>query len=391
MNGPLSDVTVLDLTSVLSGPLSTAILADQGARVIKVESLAGDTVRVIGTMKAGVSSLFSSVNRNKESIAVNLQTSEGVDIIKRLTKKADICIQNYRPGVVEKLGIGFQDLKAVKPDIIYVSVSGVGSSGPDAGRRVYDFVIQAQAGFADVQRVGDRPDLIKMAICDKITALTTAQAVTAALYERKSTGRGQHVEVSMLEASLYFIWPDRMSRQTFVDEPELPGGEMTDMFRVLPTADGYITFICVKLGEFRAMCRALNRHDLADDPRCADTPSLYANMSDLFSEVVMEISRWKTDDLIERMNEEDVPYGIVQDGNDILADPQVHAQGILQTIEHELAGTMRMVGRSARFSNHEIGVRTPPPSLGEHGDRVLAQAGYVASEIAMFRSKGVIL
>lgn len=391
MSGPLSDVTILDLTSVISGPLATAILADQGAHVIKVESLTGDTMRMGGALKSGVSSLFSAMNRNKQSIALNLQTPDGVDIVKKLAAQADVCIQNYRPGVVDRLGIGYADMKAVKPDIVYASISGVGADGPYAGRRVYDPVIQAYAGFAHAQQADGKPDLIKMMICDKVTSLTTAQAITAALYDRKNTGKGQHVEVSMLEAALYFIWPDRMFTQSFVDEPEWPGGDITGMYRTMPTKDGYITFISVQLGEFHAMCRALGRDDLVSDPRCADVPSLYANMADLFVDILAEISKWNTADLVERMTEEDVPFGVVMDGDGILADPQVEAQEILQTFDHAIAGKMRLVGRNSRFSNHSTGIRTPAPALGEHAANILTAAGFETADIDRFRADGVIL
>lgn len=391
MSGPLSDVTIVDLTSVISGPLATGILADQGARVIKVEALTGDAMRMGGALKGGVSSLFSAMNRNKESVAVNLQSAKGVDIIKQLIADADVCVQNYRPGVVEKLGIGYRDLSAINPALVYASISGVGASGPYAGRRVYDPVIQAQAGFANAQRVDDKPDLIKMMICDKVTSLTTAQAITAALYDRKNTGKGQHVEVSMLEACLYFIWPDRMMVESFVDEPDFPGGDITGMYRTLPTRDGFITFICVQLGEFHAMCRALDRHDLVDDPRCADIPSMYANMAELFVEIVGEIAKWATDDLVKRMTEEDVPFGVVLDGDGILSDPQIEAQEILQTFDDALAGKMRLVGRNSRFSNHQTGIRAAAPTLGQHAHDVLTAAGYSADQLASFRDEGVIL
>ena len=216
MSGPLSDLLILDLTSVISGPLATSILADQGARVIKVESPTGDSMRHAGAVKGGISSLFSSINRNKESIVLDLRKPEAIEIVNRIAADADVCVQNYRPGVVEKLGISYEHLKQINPSLIYASISGVGAEGPYSGRRVYDPVIQAYAGFASAQKVNGEPSLVKMMICDKVTALTMSQAITAALYDRKNTGKGQHVEVSMLEASLYFIWPDRMLDQSFV-------------------------------------------------------------------------------------------------------------------------------------------------------------------------------
>jgi len=277
VTGPLSDVTVLDLTSVISGPLATSILADQGARVIKVESPNGDSMRMAGALKGGVSSLFSSINRNKESIALDLRAPEAIEIINKIAARADICIQNYRPGVVEKLGIGYEHLKKINPELIYASISGVGAEGPYSGRRVYDPVIQAYAGFASAQTANGEPGLIKMMICDKVTSLTMAQAITAALYDRKNTGKGQHVEVSMLEASLYFIWPDRMLDQSFVDQPDFEGGDLTALYRAAPTQDGHITFMTLQLDEFHGLARAIGKPEWTEDPRFQELMSMHAH------------------------------------------------------------------------------------------------------------------
>jgi len=171
MSGPLTGITVLDLTSVISGPLATAILADQGARVIKVENPSGDSMRMGGALNRGVSSLFTALNRNKDSIVLDLQQESGISAIKSMAASVDILIQNYRPGVMERLGIGYSDLKAINPQLIYVSINGVGTHGPYSDRRVYDPVIQAFAGFASAQAMNGQPELIKMMVCDKITAL----------------------------------------------------------------------------------------------------------------------------------------------------------------------------------------------------------------------------
>lgn len=390
MAGPLSDITILDLSSVISGPLATAILSDQGARIIKVESLHGDAMRNSGALNAGVSSMFSTMNRNKESIAVDLREASGIEIIKKLAAKADVCIQNYRPGVVEKLGIGYDDLKLINPEIVYASISGVGAYGPYSHRRVYDPVIQAYAGYSDAQRVNGRPDLIKMFVCDKVTSLTMAQAITAALYDRKNTGSGQHVEVSMLEACLYFIWPDRMMNQSFVEPPERPGGDMTTFYQTFDTIDGHITFITLQLDEFHGLCRGLGRNDWVEDPRFADLMSMYTHLAAFFPTLAAELKLWKTKDLTIRLDAEDVPYGVVLTGNEILDDPQIVAQEILKTYAHERAGDMRLVNRSARFSGSQTGMHTPAPDLSEHAEEILLELGYSKEEIEPLRNQGVV-
>lgn len=391
MTGPLSDVTILDLTSVISGPLATSILGDQGARVIKVESPNGDSMRMAGAIKGGVSSLFSSINRNKESIALDLRKPEAIEIINKIAARADICIQNYRPGVVEKLGIGYDHLKKINPELIYASISGVGAEGPYSRRRVYDPVIQAYAGFASAQTANGEPGLIKMMICDKVTSLTMAQAITAALYDRKNTGKGQHVEVSMLEASLYFIWPDRMLDQSFVDKPDSAGGDLTALYQAVPTQDGHITFMTLQLDEFHGLARAVGKPEWAEDPRFQELMSMYAHYSEIYQELLAQIGTWETAPLVERLTNEDVPFGVVLDPDNILLDPQIQAHQVIKTFEDSMAGSMRHVNRSSRFSSHNTGIRSPAPRLSEHAKTILAEFGYSKTDIKPLQSAGVIL
>ena len=391
MTGPLSDVTILDLTSVISGPLATSILADQGARVIKVESPIGDSMRMAGAIKGGVSSLFSSINRNKESIALDLSKPQAIEIINKIAAQADICIQNYRPGVVEKLGIGYDQLKKINPELIYASISGVGAEGPYSRRRVYDPVIQAYAGFASAQTTNGEPSLVKMMICDKVTSLTMAQAITAALYDRKNTGKGQHVEVSMLEASLYFIWPDRMLEQSFVDKPDLEGSDLTALYKAAPTLDGHITFMTLQLDEFHGLARAVGKPEWAEDPRFQELMSMYTHYSEIFPELLAQIGTWKTAPLVERLTNEDVPFGVVLDPDNILLDPQVQAHQIIKTFEDSAAGSMRHVNRSSRFSTHDTGIYSPAPRLSEHAKTILAEFGYSDAKVETLQSAAVVL
>lgn len=377
MSGPLSGITILDLTSVISGPMATAVLADQGARVIKIENPRGDSMRMGGAVHKGVSSLFNALNRNKEAIVLDLQTPEGVTALKTLAEQADILVQNYRPGVMDRLGIGYADLKQVNPSLVYGSISGVGAHGPYADRRVYDPVIQAFAGYTHAQAVDGEPNLIKMMVCDKITALTAAQALSAAYIDRLKTGVGQHVEISMLEACLYFIWPDRFFAESFVEPPEFPGIDITTMYRTLATQDGHITLICVQLDEFQGLTRALNRTDWLEDPRFADLPSMYMNFSALVDDIAQEVKKWATADLSQRLVTEDVPHGIVLSEADILKDPQVNAADVIETIEHPEAGQMRIVGRNARFSEHSPEPARAAKSLGADNLSILESFGHL--------------
>ena len=373
--GPLAGLTVLDLTSVISGPLATAILADQGARVIKVENPNGDSMRMGGALRNGVASLFTNLNRSKESVVLDLQTPEGVDAVRKLAAQADILIQNYRPGVMDRLGLGFEAIRGINPGIVYASINGVGSDGPYRDRRVYDPVIQAFAGFASAQANGGKPELIKMMVCDKITALTAAQAVCAGYIEKTRSGEGQHIEISMLEACLYFIWPDRFFAESFVETPDFPGADITGMYRTFATSDGFLTTICVQLGEFQGLCRAVGRDDWVEDPRFADTMSLYMNLQDLLAEIEAEIVKFSTAELSARMVEHDVPHGVVLNPGDIINNEQVQAADIVRILNDPAAGAMRHVARNARFSKSGHVTARPAPGLGSATAAVAEEFG----------------
>ena len=221
MPGPLDGLRIIDATSIVSGPFATSILGDQGADIIKVEQPGiGDLVRYLGLMRNNVSSVFAVLNRSKRSIEVNVASDEGREVIYDLVRKADGFIQNYRPGVAERMGIGYEQLRAINPDLVYVSISGFGDSGPYVDKRVYDPIVQAITGYTDVQ--GDpktgRPEIIRTIICDKLTSLTAAQAMTAGLLAKERGQGGQHVKLSMLDASLQFLWSDAMANFIYVGE-----------------------------------------------------------------------------------------------------------------------------------------------------------------------------
>ena len=230
-----------------------------------------------------------------------------------------------------------------------------------------------------------------MMICDKVTSLTMAQAITAALYDRKNTGKGQHVEVSMLEASLYFIWPDRMLDQSFVDKPDLEGSDLTALYKAAPTLDGHITFMTLQLDEFHGLARAVGKPEWAEDPRFQELMSMYAHYSEIFPELLAQIGTWKTAPLVERLTNEDVPFGFVLDPDNILLDPQVQAHQIIKTFEDSAAGSMRHVNRSSRFSTHDTGIYSPAPRLSEHAKTILAEFGYSDAKVETLQSAAVAL
>src|SRR3977135_1963770 len=277
MPGPLSGVRVLDLTGVVSGPFATMFLADQGADVLKIEAIGGDiTRRSAATIdKDGeFSALFISSNRGKRSLSIDVKSAAGREVLARLVAEADVLVQNFRPGAMERLGLGADELRKRHPRLIYVSISGVGETGPYVKKRVYDPIVQGLSGFADIQSqpVTNRPQMIRTIVADKTTAIFAAQAVSAALYAREKTGQGDHIQVAMLDVMLSYLWPEGMAQYTLVGaEPAATGpNERPDL--VFKTTDGYITAGTLSDSEWQGFCRASGDPELAKDPRFA-TPT----------------------------------------------------------------------------------------------------------------------
>src|SRR5579863_356354 len=275
MPGPLYGYRIVDLTSNVAGPLATMILGDQGADVIKVEPPDGDSTRHGANRRGGFTASFVNNNRNKRSIVLNLKEPAALDALKRLAARADVFTQNYRPGVAERIGVGEDAIRAVKPDIVYVSTSGFGEVGPYAQAPAYDPVIQGFSGLATVQAGSDeaRPRLVRTILPDKLTAITASQAITAALLARERTGEGQHVRLSMLEAVVAFLSPSDMGDQTFVgDEPAAQEkASATDL--VYQTSDGWITVAVQTNAQWIALTEGLERPEWLDDERFK-TPAL---------------------------------------------------------------------------------------------------------------------
>ena len=267
--GPLDGVRILDLTSMISGPIATMMLADQGADVIKVEPPGGDLVRHLGPNRSGFTATFVSANRSKRSLVLDLKTAPGLAALKRLITTADVFVQNFRPGAVEPMGLGEDVVRGIKPDIVYVSISGFGETGPYAHKRVYDPVIQALSGLAAIQADRDtgRPRMVRTIIPDKTTALTAAQAITAALFARQRRGIGQHVKLAMLDAMVAYLWPEGMTAYTFIGREVQSSRAQIAQDLIFQTADGYITAGAVSDDEWRGMCSALEHPEWLEDER----------------------------------------------------------------------------------------------------------------------------
>ncbi|MCZ6854447.1 MAG: CaiB/BaiF CoA-transferase family protein, partial [Gammaproteobacteria bacterium] len=338
------------------------------------------------------SASFAMMNRNKRSIVIDARTEEGRGILLDLIQTADVLVENFRPGVMTRLGLDYETVKSINPQLIFTSINGVGSKGPYANRRVYDAVIQGVSGMAALQSDPDtgRPQMINTLICDKITSLHAAQVISAALYAREKTGVGQRVELTMLDASLFFIWPDAMSNFGLVgdDVEKIPFGDHTRFVR--QTQDGYVAVMPVKAAEWEGTFRALNLENLWNDERFNTLEQRLANtelLQQLLDEAYAEFS---TDEICARLEAEDVPYSLINSRENVLEDPQIQAMGALVEFEHPVGGAMRQPRPTGQFHGTPAGFHRHSPELGEHTAEVLGEIGRTTEEIAELRDKGVI-
>jgi crotonobetainyl-CoA:carnitine CoA-transferase CaiB-like acyl-CoA transferase len=395
MPGPLAGIRVVDVSQILSGPFACMILADQGAEVVKVESPGiGDPMRIGPYRRAGRASFYVNANRGKRGIVLDLQKERGREALLALVDRADVFVQNWRPGAAERLGLGWEALHARNPELIYVSISGYGDSGPYAGRRVYDPIIQGLTGHVGVQRNPDVPipDLVRNVVADKASAWTAAQAITAALFARARGAGGQHVAIPMIDASLYFFWPDGMMKHTWIGESEFQGPVLYDLYRLWETADGHLIYFTATDSEFHGLFRALGHPEWVTDPRFGTIPARAQaeNREALGALLLAEIRKWKTKELIERMAAEQVPVGPVYTLDEMLEDPQLRHNGAFFEAEDPVAGRMRQARPPARFSATPQQPGGLAPGHGEHTEVVLRELGYDDAALASLRAEGVI-
>ncbi len=390
MSGPLSGIKVLDMSRVLAGPAATVLLADQGADVIKVEPLRGDVVRAMGG--GGVTPGFVTANRGKRSIALDLKSATAIDVVKRLAEDADVFVQNFRPGAIDGMGLGEPVIRQINPKIIYVSMSGFGEKGPYAHKRVYDPVIQALSGLADLQATdeNDRPRMIRTVIPDKTTGITTAQAITAALFSRERTGEGQHIRISMLDVMIAYLWQEGLGGLTMVGQEHRVKRGQRSKDLIFETADGYITAGAVSDAEWRGMCKALGREEWLTDERFATPQARSANVK-VRLEMTADVLRTNTSDhWLERLDECEVPSAPVLSRPEVIAQEQVQVNEILSEYEHPGLGTIRQPRPAARFTSTPTNTEQIAAALGEHGRDILVEVGFTADEVERFVEQGVM-
>ncbi len=393
MQGPLHGYRIVDVTAMVSGPSSTMLLADQGADVIKVENPnGGDHTRAATNRQNDFSASFLNNNRNKRSLALNLKHEDGIAALMRLVATADVFIQNFRPGVAERMGIGEDAIRAAAPAIIYVSISGFGERGAYAGKPVYDPLVQAMSGLATVQAGSDeaRPRLVRTILPDKLSGVVAAQAITAALLARERSGEGQHVRISMLDTLVSFLWGSDMSSQTFpgAEIPQQEAASFIDL--IYETADGHISVAVQTDREWQALTRALDRPEWLDDERFK-TPALRQQFIDDRLAMIQEVlATASSAEWLARLEDADVPCAPVLTRSEVIEHPQVIANEILWESEHHLAGKLRQARPAARFSATPTSLDRGAPGLGEHTEEALAEIGYDQDTIAEMLAAGVI-
>lgn len=362
------------------------ILADQGADVIKIESPAGDHMRRVGTKHKGMTSSFLTCNRGKRSMCVDVKQSKGLALVLELVKSADVLVQNFRPGVIERMGLGEDRVRELKPDIIYLSISGFGKNGPYAHQRVYDPVIQALSGLADVQRDQKTgvPRMVRTIICDKTTALTAAHAITTALFYREKTGEGQTMDLAMLDTMVGFLWPETMGSLSFVGKEQDPAHSQKSPDLVFKTADGYITAGANSDSEWEGMCNALNRPDLICDPRFKTAQARSENIAQRRQIVSDEISSWVSEEILERFDLGGVASAPILTRIELINNPQIVENNILTIIKDEILGDVRVPRPPVQHSGQPTCVRKLAPFQGADNRALMLELGYKEPEINQY-------
>lgn len=395
MPGPLSGVRVLDLTGVVSGPYATMFLADQGADVLKIEPIEGDITRRSRAPidKAGqFSALFISSNRGKRSLAIDVKSPTGQEVMAKLVAQSDVLVQNFRPGAAERMGLGPQELRKLYPQLIYVSISGVGDSGPYMKKRVYDPIVQALSGFCDIQAqpVTNRPQMIRTIVCDKTTAVFAAQAVSSALYAREKTGEGDYIQVAMLDTMISYLWPEGMMQYTVVGKENTSADPNDRPDLVFKTLDGYLTAGTISDSEWQGFCKAAEDAELAKDERFLSPSGRFINATQRINKMQDLIGKRTTAEWLSRFDTNDVPCAPILRRHEVINNEQVVARGLIEEFEQPTVGRVRQPKPAAVFSKNKAVIGGPAPQIGEHSREVLLGLGYNDNEIStMIENKAV--
>lgn len=390
--GPLTGIKVIDLTAMVSGPVATMMLGDQGADVIKIEPLSGELMRSVGAPNNGMTTSFLCSNRSKRSLTINLKDIEGIKIIKKLIKNADVIVQNFRPGTMKRMGLSYEEVKKINSNIIYTSISGFGDKGPYSKQRVYDPIIQALSGLADIQRDQETkfPKMVRTIIPDKTTGMAAAQAISAALFYRERYGKGQHIKLAMLDVMIAYLWPEGSSSLSFVGKESDPSSGQMGLDLVFKTNDNkFITAGAVTDKEWLGMCNAFDRKDLLVDPRFNTPRSRFDNKTERRLIIAQEIKKHNANDILQKLATNEVPSAPILNREELLENEQVLQNKIIEFHDSNIFGKIRSPRPAPIYSESPLSGEQLAPLLGENSIEILKELNYSDDEIKKFIKENV--
>lgn len=396
MQMPLERLKVLDLTQVMAGPFCCQQLADLGAEVIKIEppESGEQTRRAMGfTMKGDDTAAFLAINRNKKSLTLNLKEEEGRKIFHRLTEEADIVVENYRPGVTERLGIDYPTLREINPGLIYASVSGFGQTGPYAGRGGYDLIAQGMSGLMSVTGHPDgTPVKCGVPVSDLAAGLFCTVGILSALEALRETGQGQHIDTSLFEGALALsVWETaELWAMQHVPQPFGSAHRLAAPYQALQTSDGYITVAANNQRLWARLCSVIGREDLLEDKRFAANMDRMEHIDELTEELETAFAGGTTQEWVDSLLEQGVPAGPIYNYQEVFEDPHTEAREMMVEMEHPVEGTVKGLGIPMKLSETPGKIRRPAPLVGQHSDEVLAEIGYGEQDVAALRERQII-
>ncbi len=392
---PLENITVLDFTQIMAGPFCTMLLADMGADIIKIEKPGGDDIRGIGPpFINGESAAFLQINRNKRSIVMDLKHPDSYDVICRMISKADVIVQNFRPGVMEKLNLEYDSVRKLNQSIIYCSISGFGTTGPYKKRPGFDLVTQGMSGIMSLTgEPGGNPTKTGVPITDLNAGFYAAYGILNAYIQRLKTGKGQLVDTSLLEGGLaYTFWESAIFFATGASPK--PGGSahrLTAPYQSFPTIDGHINIGAATQSNWIRLCGAIDRSDLLNEKKFYANTDRMENLVELQSNLNKTFRSKTTAEWLKILEQAGVPCGPVYNMEQAYNDPQVLSRDMLVEIEHPVAGLIKNIGIPVKLSDTPGSIRRPAPSLGQHTDEILAQFGYTQQESGSYKAAGIVI
>lgn len=393
--GPLAGVRVLDFTRVLAGPAASLALADLGAEVFKIEPPGtGDETRTFPPTRDGESHYYLAINRGKRSIVVDLKSEEGIALVKDLAAKCDVLVENYRPGVMDRLGLGYEAMKAINPRLIYCSISGYGQTGPLKDRPSFDIVLQAMSGALSMNGEPDGlPMKLGIPLGDLVGGINGPIGILSALYERERTGAGRHIDVSLMDGLMGMLGYIAQLAFFTGKDPQRVGSQHPNLvpYGIFPASDGSIVIACLTPAFWSRVCRSIERPELTDDPRY-DTLEKRRDAREEVNAIVSAFTQQHTvDDLVEIFTQHEVPHAPILGVTEALSQPQAVARDMVVQTEHATLGSIPIVNRSIRFTGAEQPVPEAPPVLGQHTETILSDVLELSPErIAALRAAGVI-